>query len=110
MPEEEIKEEPEEERLTLKSLNKKLEEFKQEVFSRLPPQPLPPVHGFAVVARPEDIAIPATPAKKEIIFHFHDRFVSPRSFSEESHGTDWHEIANQFQMVNEAQIVRREDI
>lgn len=112
--EEEIKDdtvdEVPEEKVTLKSLNKKFEEFKLEILSRLPLQPLAPVHSLINIANPSDVAVPSVPAEKEITFYFHNRFTQPRSFSEETNGSDWHELANQFQLVNETQIVRREDI
>lgn len=98
-----------EEKLTLKSLDKQFREFKEEVFKRLPVQPLVPVHGVAPTANPEDVVIPETPAENEIVFHFHDRFKEPRSFNEEDNGPDWREIANSFHENNIDQIKKRED-
>lgn len=107
----EDQETPQEEKLTLKSLNKNFQEFKEEVFKRLPMQPLVPVHGVRPAeALPEDIAIPETPASESITFFFKARFAEPRIFTAEGHGNDWREIANEFQRVNADTIKRREDI
>jgi hypothetical protein len=98
-----------EEKLTLKSLKKELDAFKTEVLSRLPPQPLPPVHGFAHAVNPSDVAIPETEAEMKIVFHFADRFTPAREFSEETHGGKWRIIANEFHQNNTDKIKRRED-
>lgn len=98
-----------EEKLTIKSLKKELDAFKEEVFKRLPPQPLPIIHGLQNATNPDDVRVPKTPAEKEIIFHFHDRFTGPRTFSEEINGEDWRELANNFQNINQSQIKKRED-
>lgn len=105
----EPEEEKKEEKLTLKSLKKELDEFKDEIFKRLPAQPLPPVHGFAVSVNANDIAIPETPAETKIIFHFSDRFISPREFSEAENGPEWRELANAFHNNNTDKIKKRED-
>ena len=102
-------EEQKEEKLTVKSLKKELDSFKEEVFKRLPPQPLAPVHAVNNRTNPKDVAVPVEPAKKSITFHFHDRFTEPRVFSEGVHGKNWRELANDFQQVNEVQIKKRED-
>lgn len=96
-----------EEKLTLKSLEKQFREFKEEVFKRLPVQPLPPVHGFSVVGDP--VTIPDKQPKNSVTFHFHDRFSSPRSFNEETNGKDWANLANSFHENNQAQISKRTD-
>lgn len=97
-----------EEKLTLKSLKKDFEEFKAEVFKRLPVQPLPPIHGFAIVARPEDVVIPESPAEDHITFHFHDNFKESRTFSEAVNGPEWRDAADNFHEINERQISKRE--
>lgn len=114
MREERLEEENEietvEEKLTLKSLKKELDIFKEEVFKRLPFNPLPPVHGFATTSNPSDVAIPNKPAKEKITFNFHDRFTEPRIFSEQINGEDWHDLANEFHHNNQSQIKKREDL
>lgn len=98
------------EKTTLKSLKKDFEDFKAEVFKRLPIQPLLPVHGFAPVHVPEDVMIPETPAETSITFTFHDRFKEARTFTEADNGPEWREMANAFQSNNESQIKKREDL
>lgn len=108
MVEKETQNDAEEEKLTLKSLNKQFNEFKEEVFKRLPPQPLPPVHGFAVSGDPIDI--PTKEAKSSVTFHFHDRFAEPRIFNKEINGEEWLTLANFFHENNIAKIKSRKDV
>lgn len=96
-----------EEKLTLKSLKKDFEEFKAEVFKRLPVQPLPPVHGFAVAGSP--VEIPNEVPKHSVTFAFHDRFKASRQFSEQENGKDWVALANSFHGNNQVQIKSRID-
>lgn len=107
---EEIEDTPEEVKLTLKSLNMDFQEFKKEVLARLPMQPLAPIHGVLHTAKPEDVALPAEPAKVSTTFIFFDRFTTPRVFSEADHGESWRDLANDFYQINQRQIRRREDL
>lgn len=101
-------EEPAEERLTLKSLKKEFDLFKNEIFQRLPPQPLNPVHHVHPNINPDDVSV--GDAKESVIFHFTDRFADPRIFSEAINGPEWLTLANNFQQNNAHQIKKREDL
>lgn len=103
--------EPQEEtKLTLKSLKKEFDDFKKYLETRLPAQPLPPIHGVAPIADPKDVKIPEKEAENAIVFHFHDRFTSSRAFSQENNGENWRELANTFHQNNITQIKKREDL
>lgn len=98
----------EEEKLTLKSLKKEFDLFKQEIFSRLPVQPLPPVHS--ITENIDAVVIPDEPAESLIRFHLTDKVNPIREFSEESNGERWREVANEFHNTNIDKIRSREDL
>jgi hypothetical protein len=93
--------------VTIKSLKKEFELFKEEVYKRLPPVHLAPVHGVRPYINPEDVAV--GDAKESVTFHFTDRFAEPRTFSEEINGSEWKTLAQQFHDNNQDKIKKRED-
>ena len=97
----------EEVRLTLKSLKKEFDEFKEWIESRLPTQNPPLVHGITEHIDP--VIIPETPAKEKIRFHITHKEIPFRDFTEETHGENWREIANEFHQNNVNVIRKRED-
>ncbi len=98
----------EETKLTLKSLKKEFEEFKEWITSRLPEQNLKPVHG--ITEKIDPVVIPAEPAVNAIRFHLTHREVPMREFTEETHGENWREVANEFHENNIHMIRKREDL
>lgn len=100
-----------EERVTLKSLKKEFDDFKvwvaEELTKRLPEQNLPPVHGFAHKINPEDVSASETPAKSSITFNLTGKFEAPRTFSEETNGPKWRELAQSFYENNSHKINKR---
>lgn len=98
----------EETKLTLKSLKKEFEDFKEWVAERLPQQNLKPVHG--ITEKIEPVVIPKEPAVNAIRFHLTHKEIPVREFNEETHGEDWREIANTFHENNLHMIRSREDL
>jgi hypothetical protein len=95
--------------VTIKSLKKEFDLFKQEVLARLPDLPLAPVHSVRPNINPEDVAVPKEAASESITFHFVDRFAKPRTFSEQENGAEWRELAQQFHDSNQDKIKKRDD-
>ena len=95
--------------VTIKSLKKEFDLFKQEVLARLPDLPLAPVHGVRPHINPEDVAVPKEAASESITFYFTDRFATPRTFFEADYGSEWRELAQQFHDSNQDKIKKRED-
>ena len=98
----------EETKLTLKSLKKEFEEFKEWVATRLPEQNLKPVHG--ITERIDPVEIPNEPAMNAIRFHLTHKEVPVREFTEETHGENWREIADEFHKNNTHMIRSRENL
>ena len=98
----------EETKLTLKSLKKEFEDFKDWVATRLPEQNLKPVHGITEHIDP--VTIPEEPPVNLVRFHLTHKEVPVREFSEEEHGKKWRDIANKFHASNVHMIRRRENL
>lgn len=82
--------------------------IKEHIDSKIPVAPQPPV--FGITEEIDEVVIPEEEAESLVRFHTTNISTPIREFSEDVHGENWREVANEFHKNNTHQIRSREDL